>query len=126
MIEDLIFQDTCTIYPTTVDDYGSEILGTPATVACLYEQTTAYQHGNSQDAIVGTPRLTLPSTDPFVLAHHYRLEEMVVQINPFGEDSSAQWFKITSASPARDTLLFNEVRHVECDLKKVKAETYVS
>jgi hypothetical protein len=117
----LDFQETCLIYPTTPNAYGQPVLGTPATVPCMYEQTTAYQHGSSQDAVTGAPRLVLPHDDDFVLAHAYRLEEMVVEVNPFGGSGVAQRFKIASVTPGRDLLLGNEVRHVECDLKKVEA-----
>lgn len=125
-MNDLDFPETCVIYPTTVDSYGQTVLGTPATVPCMYEQTTAYQHGSSQDAVVGTPRLALPADNAFLQAHAYRLEEMVVEVNPFGGSATAQRFKITSVTPARDVLLSNEVHHVECELKKVETEANVS
>jgi hypothetical protein len=126
MNEELIFEDTCLIYPTTVDGYGHDVLGTPITVPCMYVQTTAYQHSSSQDAIVGTQRLALPAFDSFVLSQGYRLEGLVVEVNPFDGSGSAQRFKITSVTPARDILLGNEVHHVECDLKKIETEAYVS
>lgn len=125
-MNDLTFPETCRIYPTTVDEYGQTQLGTAVTVPCMYEQTTAYQHGNFQDAIVGTPRLALPADDVFLQDHAYRLEEMIVEINPFGGSATAQRFKITSVTPARDILLNNQVGHVECDLKKVSTEGDVS
>lgn len=120
-MNDLDFPETCLIYPTTVDSYGQTILGNPVTVPCMYLQTTAYQHGNSQDAVVGTPRIALPGDDDFLIANNYRLEEMVIEINPFGASAASQRFKVTSVTPARDVLLDNEVRHVECDLKKIEA-----
>lgn len=125
-MNDLNFLETCKIYPTTVDAYGKPVLGTPATVPCMYEQTIAYQHSGSQDAVVGIPRLALPADNTFVLAHAYRLEEMVVEVNPFGASATAQRFKVTSVTPARDVLFGNEVHHVECDLKKIETEAYVS
>lgn len=123
---DLTFPETCRIYPTTVDEYGQMVLGTPATVPCMYEQTTAYQHSGFQDAIVGTPRLALPPDDAFLQEHAYRLEEMVVEINPFGASATAQRFKIASVTPARDILLGNQVGHLECELKKIATESDVS
>lgn len=126
MNDDLIFRDTCQIYAPTPDDYGTPQLGTGTTVPCMFVQTTAYQHGASRDAITGISRLVLPGQNTFVLDHAYRLEEMVVEVNPFGAANSAQLFKITSVTPARDLLLFNEVHHVECDLKKIEISSYVS
>lgn len=125
-MNELVFQETCQIYPTTVDEYGKDVLGTPAAVACMYEQNTAYQHSNSQDAVVGVPRLVLSADDAFVQEHAYRLEEMIVQVNPFGGSSTAQRFKIVSITPGRDLLLGNEVRHVECELKKIETAADVS
>lgn len=122
----LNFPDTCRIYPTTPDDYGQPIPGTPTTVPCLYEQTTAYQHSSSQDAITGTPRLVLPADDEFVQTNAYRLEEMIAEINPFGGPALAQQFKIVSVTPGRDVLLGNEVTHVECELKKIGTAPNVS
>lgn len=124
-MNDLDFPESCLIYSTTVTDYGQTVLGDPVTVPCMYLQTTAYQHSSSQDAIVGTPRIALPGDDPFVIANAYRLEEMVVEINPFGASAATQRFKVTSVTPVRDVLLDNEVRHVECDLKKVETAAYV-
>lgn len=126
MNDDLVYRDTCTIYEVTPDDYGSPQLGDPTTVSCLFVQTTAYQHSANRDTITGISRLVLPGQDPFVTAHSYRLEEMVVEVNPFGDTDAAQMFKITSVTPVRDLLLFNTVHHVECDLKKVQTGAYVS
>jgi hypothetical protein len=117
----LDFPDTCLIYPNgPLSISGRSSLGEPATVPCLYVQTTAYQHGSSQDAIVGTPVLALPPDDVFVLAHSYRLEEMVVEVNPFTGAAAGQRFKIASVTVARDVLLANEVQHIECELKKIE------
>jgi len=126
MNEDLIFRDTCDIYAPTVDEYGTEQLGSPTSVPCLYVQTTAYAHGASRDEIVGVSKLVLPGSHQFLTAHAYRLEEMIVQVNPFGNIGAAQTFKITSVTPVRDLLLFNTVHHVECELKKVELAAYVS
>lgn len=120
-MNDLAFPETCIIYETTVDNYGKTVLGTPHTVECMYLQTIGYQHGNSQDSLVGTPRLALPGDDAFLVASNFRIEEMIVEANPFGASAAAQRFKIVSVTPARDVLLDNEVRHVECELKKVEA-----
>jgi hypothetical protein len=125
-MNDLDFPETCRIYPTTVDAYGKDVLGEPATVPCMYGQTTGYQHGSSQDAIVGTPWLALPGDDSFVQDHAFRLEEMIVEINPFGGSATSQRFKITSVTPARDVLLNNELKHVECELKKIETQADVS
>lgn len=122
----LDFKDSCTIWPTTADAYGKDVLGTPATVACLYQQNTTYQHSASQDAIGGTSRLVLPASDPFVLSHDYRLEEMIVEINPFGASAQTQTFKISDVTVGRDVLLNDEVKHVECQLQKIEVNASVS
>lgn len=125
-MNDLVFPETCLIYQTTVNSYGQTVLGEPVTVPCMYLQTTAYQHSGSQDAVVGTPRIALPGDDTFLVAQSFRLEEMVIEINPFGASAAAQRFKVVSVTPARDVLLDNEVRHVECDLKKIETAANVS
>lgn len=126
MNEDLIFRDTCDIYAATVDEYGTQQLGEPTAVPCMFVQTTGYQHGASRDEINSTSRIAFPATHPFLTAHGYRLEEMIVQVNPFGNDGASQTFKITSVTPVRDLLLFNTVHHVECSLKKIEIGAYVS
>lgn len=118
---ELDFKDTCTFYPVTgVTSDGRAELGEGVEVPCLFEQTTAYQHVNSQDAIVGGPRLALPGNDPFVVSKAYRLEELVVEVNPWGGTDTAQRFKVASVTPAKDLLLDDLVRHVECELIKVE------
>lgn len=117
----LDFPDTCLIYPNgPLSISGRSALGEPTTVPCLYVQVTAYQHASSQDAITGTSVLALPPDDPFVLEHADRLEEMVVEVNPFNGVAAGQRFKIEKATPARDVLLGNEVQHIECELKKIE------
>jgi hypothetical protein len=126
MNDELIYRDTCQIYETTPDEYGTPQLGTAYTLACLFVPTTAYSHGASRDTIGGTSRMVVPPNDPFVLAHAYRLEEMVVEYNPFGAANNVQLFKITSVTPVKDLLLYDQVRNVECALKKVEISQYVS
>lgn len=117
----LEFKDVCTFYPVAgLTSDGRASLGDGVPVPCMFEQTTAYQHTNSQDAIVGVPRLILPADDPFVLARAYRLEELVVEVNLWGGTAGMQRFKVDSVTPGRDLLLGNEVTHVECDLVKVE------
>lgn len=126
MSDDLIYRDTCEIYNTAPDIDGTPQLGTGTIVCCLFVQTTAYSHGASRDSIGGVSRLVLPPYDPFVVGNAYRLEEMVVLLNPFGAANNAQLFKITSVTPVRDLLLYDQVHHVECALKKVSISQYVS
>lgn len=125
--DDLDFKDTCLFYPTTIDDYGKEVLGTAeGPVPCIYEQTTGYQHGGSQDAIVSSSRLALPATNSYLEMLAYRLENQIVEINVFGGSADAQRFKVISVTPARDLLLGNETHHLECQLKKIEASSSVS
>lgn len=126
MIPELVYRDTCDIYDPTRDEYGTPQFGAATQLPCLYVQTTAYQHGAGQDAITGTSRIVLPGQHPFVTGHSYRLEEMIVNVNPFGADASAQLFKIVNVTVARDVLLYDQVHHVECDLKKIEGSAYVS
>lgn len=118
----LDYRDTCTFYaPAGLTSDGRVSRGEGTDVPCMFEQTTAYQHINSQDAIVGGPRLLVPADDSFVRGRAYRLEGLVVEVNPWGSDGAAQRFKVTTVTPARDLLLGNEVTHVECELQKVEA-----
>lgn len=115
----LVFHDTATLYFPTPDDYGKDDLGSGSSVPAILQQAIGKTHSNSQDALDGASILYLPSDNPTVIANHYRLEGAVVMVNPFGESADDQYFKITNASPLRDTLLDNEVRHIECDLQKI-------
>lgn len=122
----LPFRDTALFYPSTADDYGQDVLGDPTEVPCMFVQTTGYAHRGSQDAITGAPRIALPADHEFVTDRAYRLEGLIVEVNPFGGSGSAQRFKVSSVTPARDLLLANQLHHVECELQKVETESYVS
>lgn len=115
----LVFHDTATLYFPTPDDYGTETLGSGASVPAILEQRIGVAHSNNQDSLDGGSILYLPADNATVVANHYRLEGAIVVVNPFGENADDQYFRITNASPLRDFLLDNEVQHIECDLQKV-------
>lgn len=115
----LVFHDTATLYFPTPNEYGKDVLGTGHSVPAILQQAIGKDHAGNQDVLSGTSVLYLPSTNAIIVANHYRLEGALVMVNPFGENADDQYFRITNASPLRDTLLDNEVWHIECDLQKV-------
>lgn len=113
------FKDTVTLYEVTSDHYGDPVIGEAHVMKGAYEQTTTKQHSDHQDFIAGAPRLYLPPEDAYLLERAYRIEGMFVQVNLFGGGTQDHFFEITEASPIRDTLLGNQVWHVECELRKI-------
>lgn len=122
----LDFKDQAVIYPVTSSGYGDDVFGTPHTVPALYEQTTGFSHGNSQDAVSAASHIYLPGDDSFILENAGRLEGMILMVNPLGADDSQQYFRISSVTPARDILLGNQLQHVECNLTKTSRVPNVS
>lgn len=123
-MNDLCFNETVLIYPTRRSNYGDEVYEEPVEVPAIYVQSTSYSHSGNQDAITAGPLLYMPGDDEFVVAKGFRLEGMVVAVNPFGAAEHQQHFRITDVEPVRDILLDNRVRHVECALSKVTDFSY--
>lgn len=118
MYPTLNFNETVTIYPVTHNDYGKDVLGDGEEMLGMFEQTTGFEHSNNQDAVTGTSRVYLPPDNDFIIDHHYRLEGMVIKVNPFDAEDADQYFRIVSVTPGRDILRSNKVRHIECELSK--------
>jgi hypothetical protein len=118
MYPELSYNETVTIFNPTSDNYGKDVLGNGTALKCVFEQTTGFQHGGHQDSIVGVSRIYLDPNSNFVIDNGYRLEGMIVKINPFGADAASQYFRIISVTAGRDVLQNNKVRHVECELSK--------
>lgn len=116
----LCFKDIANIYKVRKDGYSNDIPEAAVPVPAIYEQATGFAHGDHQDAVTSGSRLFLPADHSFVTTNGYRLEGMVAQVNLFGFDGTEQYFRITSVTPIRDTLLCNEVQHVECSLEKLE------
>lgn len=112
------FSDTVTLYDVTEDGYGDKTLDEGTEVPAAFEQIISKPHGDNQDAIVSSSRLYLPADDEFLVSRGYRLEGLLAKVNVLEGVDTQQFFRITTVSPIRDTLLNNEVTHVECDLDK--------
>lgn len=117
------FPDSITIYTVAEDGYGDKTWSGATTIPAAFEQVIAKTHGDNQDAIVSTSRLYLPPDHTFLTSRGYRIEGLVVKINVLGGTDTQQFFEITDVFPVRDTLLNNDVTHVECELKKVSDKT---
>lgn len=113
------FPDTVTLYDVTEDGYGDKSLDAGVEIRASFEQVISKTHSDSQDAIVSSSRLYLPPDVDALTSEGYRLEGKLAKVNVLGGVATQQFFKITEAFPVRDTLLQNQVRHVECDLAKV-------
>lgn len=123
---ELEYNDTAWIYPRTVGDYGEYIPGTAVEVACKFIQRVGESHGAFQDSVTSASRIYLPADTDLFTDEGYRLEGLIVKVNPFDAEGAEQFFQITNVVPARDVLLDNQIRHVECDLEKVTPPTGIS
>lgn len=114
------FSDTVTLYEVTYsEDYAKPTLSDGTSVAAAFEQTTGWQHADFQDAVTADARIYLDPDNTFLTSRAYRIEGLILKANLFTGTDRDQYFEITSAAVIRDTLLGNDVQHVECDLKKV-------
>lgn len=125
-MNDLCFNETVSIYAVRRSAYGDEEHEEPVEVPAIYVQSTGYAHAGNQDAVTGAPTLYLPGDDDFVVSKGFRLEGMIVAVNPFNAPEHQQHFRIIDVEPVRDILLDNRVRHVECVLSKVTDFSYAS
>lgn len=114
------YNDTITLVTTTVDSYGAEVVDQEYEVPATVEMATGYEHGNNQASITSDAIAFIDPTNSNVVANAYRLEEMLVIANLFGESEAQSWFKIENVTVARDTQLCNTIDNVQLNLKKVR------
>lgn len=120
------FDDTVTLITTTVDEYGSDVLGQSEAVQAAIDLNTGYTHASNQDAVTSDAIAFLDPSDEFIADNYYRLEEMYLVIDLFGTPEPRAWYKITEVNVARDTQLCNEIDHIEALLKKTSPVLEVS
>lgn len=120
------YNDTITLVTTTVDEYGAEVPGDEYDVAAVVEMATGYTHDNHQDAIVSDAIAFVDPTNSDVQANFYRLEEMLVIANLFGDSEINSWFKVIDVTVSRDTQLCNQIDNVQVSLKKISPPYNVS
>lgn len=124
----LPFRDRVRIYASQVNSYGTPSVGDLDDydeIGGLLVQVLDYRHGNNQDAVVSATILHLPPYEAILKELDYRLEGRIIGVGIDGEEID-QFFKIESCNIARDVLLSNKIRHIECQLKKITAPRYVS
>lgn len=127
MSDYLEYKETITLVKLAVnDDYGYDYIEEQERVPAIIEWNTGHEHANFQDAIVSDAIVYLDPENDYVIENSYRLEEFAVIIDLFDQDQSQAWFKITSATVARDHLLENQIDNVRCTLKKISEITNVS
>lgn len=114
------YNDTITLVTTSVDSYGAEYVDQEYDVPAVVEMATGYIHGDNQDAITSDAIAFVDPTNSDVIANAYRLEEMLVIANLYGETEAQSWFKVTNVVVARDTQLCNTIDNVQLTLKKVR------
>jgi hypothetical protein len=89
-------------------------------------QNTGYLHTTNQDLLSADAILYPNERDPFVIAHHNRLEGMYVVVPLYGADNDESWYKITSVSVNRDHLLSNKIDNIQLALKRTEKLSGVS
>ncbi len=130
MAPNLEYRDVVTIYQTVKNAYGTDSL--PSSGDVLYSlkgmlvQVMNFGHSNYQDGISAATILHLPPDDPFLLERGFRIEGLIVKVDPYGAPADSQYFRLGPVNVARDVLLNNEVHNVECALTKVAGLNYAS
>lgn len=119
------YKDTIILVDPVIDDYGSERIGRQETVKCIFGQVTGFTRGANQANVSADAIAYLDPTHFFVQEKYNRLEGMLI-ITSFGEASTDAWYKITSVSVGKRSLLDNTLDNVQVNLSKTTAITSIS
>lgn len=122
----LDYKDTIKIVDPVIDSYGAEKIGQIEEVDCLFIQITGWEHSNNQDGITSDAEIYIDPEHWFIKANFYRLEDMLVIANPFGEAEADAWYRIINVTVGQDKLLSNGVDNIRLELKKTTELKYVS
>lgn len=122
----LDYKDTVYLVDPVIDNYGAEKIGQVETVPALFIQNTGWEHAQNQDGISSNGEIYIDPTHWFVEQNAYRLEELLVIANPFGDSQRQAWYRIVDVTVAQDKLLTNGIDNVRLELKKTSELPYVS
>jgi hypothetical protein len=120
------YPHTLRFFETTVDGYGEHVVGDYEDVPAVFEQQTGFSHTNFQDAITSDAVALVDPRNTWVQANAYRLEELLVVANPYGEAESQSWYKVVESAVGSTHQLDNVIDTVRIVLKKTRALSYVS
>jgi hypothetical protein len=110
---------------TSGDAYGGDVLDSGHECDAVVEYGVRFSHGNHQDASQSSTRIYLKSNN-WIVSKNYRLEGMIVKVNPFADSDAQEYYRITDCTAGRDVLLNNEIQHVECVVEHATDYSQVS
>ena len=120
-------KDSFTIVVVDSTGYGNKkVVVEQHSVKGTMLQNTGFLHTTNEEVLSADAILYPNERDPFVLAHHNRLEGMYVVVPLYGADPSDSWYKITNVAVNRDHLLSNKIDNILCALKRTEALPGVS
>lgn len=121
----MTLQDTVKLATTTGDGYGDKTVTVLTEVKSLFIQRTGTEHSDNMDTVASDAAVYLDPKNSIVLENSYRLEGMYIIAQPFSQEQSESWYKITTVNVGQRKLLDNTVENVYCQLEKVAGLAYV-
>jgi hypothetical protein len=112
-------KDTLTLADTVSDGYGDKSVIVATQVKCLFLQSTGNSHSSNTEVASSDAHVYIDIEDPTLIEKGYRIEGMLVNINPFGADEDECWYKITRVVIGQRKLIDNQVDNVHAFLQKV-------
>ena len=122
------YQDTIQLVKTTIplNGYTTQIIEEIEEVPALFIQSTSWSHSDFQNQIGSDAQIYIDPSNEFVIENVYRLEEMYVIANMFGDNNTNCWYKIIAVTVGQDKLLTNNIDNVLLSLKKTSEIPSVS
>ena len=115
----IVMKDTLSLVERVSDGYGDKSVIVATQVKCLFLQSTGSSHSNNTDITSSDAHVYIDETDPALTAKGYKIEGMLVNINPFGANGDECWYKITRVVIGQRKLIDNKVDNVHAYLQKV-------
>ena len=122
----LNYKDTVTLVKTEVDEWNRQSIVNEVSVRALFVSNTGFSHSTNQNIINSSAVIYLDIDNQFIKDNWNRLEEMLVIAQPYGDEYSESWYKITSVDVGQDKLLGNKIDNILVSLKKTAEIPYVS
>lgn len=115
----IVMRDTCTLIELVSDGFGDKSVDEIASVDCLFLQNSGKSHSGNVDIAESDAHIYLDIDNPAVKGRGYRLEGMLIQINPFGADVNETYYEIKKVVVGQRKLTTNTVDNVHAFLQKV-------
>ncbi len=115
----IVMRDTCTLVELVSNGYGDKSVEEITTVACLFLQNSGKSHSGNVDIANSDAHIYLDIDNPVITERGYKIEGLLIHINPFGADTDETYYEITKVVVGQRKLTTNTVDNVHAFLNKV-------